>query len=363
MNTMLVTQFTKMVMNHKWECPRMGRIGVKRRTQMDAAAYLLLLVVVLVTGCASVPSDSVSVPNETAGPGRAMVQYVPRGASTGAMDTYRGGDGKMLAYLTYTSLDARVALVSLNGLESHSGWFAAVAEQLNERGYDVYCLDRRGSGLNRESRGFVSGDVDSYETLFDDLQVFIRPLRSQYDAVYLIGLSWGGKLALAYGLTNSDDIDGLVMITPSLDTLSQVDITTKGKILSYPLFKPKLSIEIPIEPEMITTTPRYLEYIRDDPMRLTSVSPRFLYESYRLDKYIKEKIQDSRLLTQLFLAGQDAIINNDHTLKLTKMANETTLDVVIYGSQSHSIPFDAPNRLAQDMDGWFIQRIENLQPY
>ena len=103
-----------------------------------------------------------------------------------------------------------------HGIESHAGWFAIAAAELRRRGFDVYCLDRRGSGLNRANRGFVSGHVDAYETLLADIDAFVRPLRPRYDHVFLVGLSWGGKLALAYGLSHPETVDGLVLITPGL---------------------------------------------------------------------------------------------------------------------------------------------------
>ena len=44
--------------------------------------------------------------------------------------------------------------------------------------------------------------------------------------------------------------------------------------------------KIPIEPDMFTSTPEYLELIRKDPLRLQYATARFFLESKRLEDYI-----------------------------------------------------------------------------
>ena len=89
-------------------------------------------------------------------PGLAGAQYVPDASLAGTDDVYVTSDGAVLGYIRYDKPGAKTALVYLHGIESHSGWFAKAANLLREQGYAVYCLDRRGSGINRENRGFVS---------------------------------------------------------------------------------------------------------------------------------------------------------------------------------------------------------------
>jgi alpha-beta hydrolase superfamily lysophospholipase len=248
--------------------------------------------------------------------------------------------------------------VYLHGIESHAGWFALAAQQLRNQGYDVYLLDRRGSGLNRENRGFVSGHVDSYQTLWTDIDAFILPLRQRYDRVFLVGLSWGGKLALSYGLNRPETIDGLVLITPGLRAEVDVSVLNKLKILLLSPLYPTARVATPIEPAMFTTTPPYLDYIRNDPLRLTSATVRFFWQSHRLDKYIDGHIAGNRLPIQLFLAGQDTIIKNDEVLKVLQYADDVPLEVLSYEDQTHSIQLDAPQRLINDMSDW-IRRHSN----
>ena len=304
-----------------------------------------MLLTGLLAGCAAAPVAVVEREPEVA-------QYPAPGGVAGELGRFTGSDGSELAYLSYRHPGARTALVYLHGIESHAGWFALTADALSEEGFDVYCLDRRGSGINRENRGLRSGHVDDYTTLLEDIRAFISPLHDHYDKVFLVGLSWGGKLALAYGLTHPEDVQGLVLITPGLRSLVDVSFPNKLKIVLLSPLYPTARVPTPIHPEMFTTTPVYLDYIREDPLRLTSATVRFFWQSHRLDKYVERHIADNQLPVLLFLAGQDRIIDNAGVLELLQQGQAPGLDVLNYEDQTHSIQLDAVQRLTDDMTEW-----------
>ncbi|MHC5002259.1 MAG: alpha/beta fold hydrolase [Planctomycetota bacterium] len=269
---------------------------------------------------------------------------------------YTTADGRDLAYVAHHAR-ADTALVYLHGIESHAGWFDEAADLLCGRGFDVYCLDRRGSGINRENRGFPSGHVDTYETLFRDLDAFMRPMRDEYDALYLVGLSWGGKLAMGYALSRPEAADGLVLITPGLRALVDKPAGEKLAIVTASGLSPRSYFTTPIDPEMFTTTPHVLEGIVADPLRLRLVTARFLMESTRLEWAIDEMMPANRLPILLVLAGQDRIIDNEGVVEVLRRGSRSDLEVVTYEDRTHSIQFDAPERLVDDMAGW-IRRQE-----
>jgi alpha-beta hydrolase superfamily lysophospholipase len=286
-------------------------------------------------------------------------QYVLEAVLAGNELEYRTRDGDTLGYIAYTQPGATTALVYLHGIESHAGWFAQAAKRLAGHGYDVFSLDRRGSGINRENRGYVSGHINHYQVLFEDIHDFIAPLRSRYRHVFLVGLSWGGKLATAYELEYPQDVDGLILITPGIKVLVDVSLPVKLKIVLYAQISPESPIASPIEPEMFTTTPRYLDYIKDDPSRLTHATAHFYWQSSRLDSYLDSNITALDIPTLLFLAGQDRIIDNAGVMETLKRGNSNKLTVIDYPEQTHSVQFDDPDRLVQDMDHWLQQQLSN----
>ena len=138
-----------------------------------------------------------------------------------------------------------------------------------------------------------------------------------------------------------------------------VSLATKVRILWSSKMQPQSSIPTPIEPEMFTTTPRFLEFIHNDPLRLKHATARFLFQSHQLDGYIDRLMPNNRLPILLFLAGRDRIINNDGVKALLKRGQQSLLDVRLYKDQTHSIQFDAPERLVRDMQDWFGERMNN----
>jgi acylglycerol lipase len=289
-------------------------------------------------------------------PAFAGAQYVPDGSLRGAEAVYSGSDGSALGYISYERPGATTALICLHGIESHSGWFAKAATLLHARGYAVYCLDRRGSGINRENRGFVSGHVDSYKTLIADIRSFVQLLRKRYDSVFLLGMSWGGKLALGYGLTHPEDVRGLVLITPGIRALVDVSLFTKLRILWSAQTQPLEPIAIPIQAEMFTTAPRNLEFIQQDPLRLKYATARFLWESQRFDGYIDALISGLQVPAQVFLAGGDTLIDNDGVRSVLGQAGRDKLEIVTYEDQTHSIQLDDAERMVQDIVQWLGPR-------
>lgn len=274
--------------------------------------------------------------------------------AAGEIETYRGGDGRELALVAYRngSIPARTAVVYLHGIESHAGWFALAARRLQGLVYDVYCLDRRGSGLNRENRGFASGDALSAGQLLEDLAAFVRPLRRRYPRVVLTGLSWGGKLALAYALEHPGEIDGLVLVTPGLVPAVDLSPLAKLGVVAAGLLRPEAAFAVPIPSAMFTTTPAWRGYIEEDPLRLRRATARFFLATRALDRRVAARSGERRTSTLLVLAGRDRIIDNAATTALLERGDRSTLTVLGYPDQTHAVQLDAPDRLARDMDRW-----------
>lgn len=268
--------------------------------------------------------------------------------------TYTAEGNKQLAYRYYpASTTPKQNLIYLHGIESHSGWFDKAALQLNALGYSIYALDRRGSGLNRENRGFIRGHVEHYSVLFDDINSFIDSQSFNTKPV-IVGLSWGGKLALSYNMAFPEKIESLILITPGLISLVDVGIFEKINIFWSSYFSSTKQFKLPIEPVMFTTTPYYLDYIKQDPLRNDSASASFLIQSRDLDGYIADNIANKAKPTLLFLAGKDQIIDNAEVVQLLQdnAAKEQSLTIINYPEQTHSIQFDATEKLVKEINAW-----------
>lgn len=257
--------------------------------------------------------------------------------------SYTGAGGRKLRYGVVRAKEERRSLLYLHGIESHGEWFLAAAKALAELGCTTYLLDRRGSGLNRELQ---PGDASSAAVLLED----VRRFRAQLglEELVLVGLSWGGKLAVAAALDDPAGVQALVLVTPGL--VPRVGYTLRERLaIALGLVSGgRARFHVPIEPEMFTRHPRYLEYIENDPLRLQSVTARFLFASTRLDRRIRARIHSLSLPTLLFLAGHDRIIDNERTRALLEQL-PGRLHTCTYEGATHSIQFEETERLARDI--------------
>lgn len=278
-------------------------------------------------------------------------------SSNSEIRTFLAPDRKELAYVAYSPAEDATqepVFLYLHGIESHAGWFRDAAELLKNAGYPVYCFDRRGSGINRENRGHPSGHVPHGVDLLEDLHAWIDHLRSIHPtrSFFLTGLSWGGKYALAYDLTHPGVIDGLVLITPGIKPKIGLGFGERLTVLRDILVSPRRQHRIPIQPEMFTDTPRHVDFIRNDPLRLHTVSARFLWASRHMDRLLDRADGSNHAPVLLFLAGKDRIIDNEATRRFFARRPGRGVKILEYADQTHSIQLDAPERLTGDILAW-----------
>ena len=188
------------------------------------------------------------------------------------------------------------------------------------------------------------GDASSARVLLEDVQRFRRQLG--HLQIHLLGLSWGGKFAAAIAMEQPDGFQSLILITPGLRCRTDLSLPTKAKVLLSLLAGGRTCFKIPIEPEMFTHTPRFLDFIRNDPWRLQKVTARFLFASRSLDWMIARRIDRLRLPVLLFLAGNDSIIDNRGVLDLLA-AIKHQVRLQLFDEAIHAIQFDQMEPMVQ----------------
>lgn len=258
-----------------------------------------------------------------------------------------GAGGRTLRYTVVSARRPRGELIYLHGIESHAGWFLAAAHGLAANGYTTYLLDRRGSGLNR---GTEPGDAASADVLLEDVRRFREHagLRSPV----LVGLSWGGKLALAAALDQPRGVRAVVLITPGL--VSRLDLAwpQKLRLLASLAVGGRARVTLPIEPEMFTRTPRFLDFIRNDPDRIERVTARLLLAGRDLDRRIRDGLPSLTAPVLLLLAGSDRIVDNERTAAVLAPLPARQWRLRTFEHASHSIQFDDTAALVREMSAF-----------
>ena len=128
-------------------------------------------------------------------------------------------------------IDRRLTVVGVDGIvQLGTRWFRRLAEVLNPRGIDVLAMDAP-FNFRRTPRGYmpgqliISGDLGhqlavTRQAVLDLLRVIVT-LQKQGRRVGLVGVSYGGWLALLTSLL-ADDLEFLIAIAPPVDIIGML---------------------------------------------------------------------------------------------------------------------------------------------
>ena len=274
----------------------------------------------------------------------------PGTPAPGVVDRFKGARGRELEYrVVPAAATPEHCLLYIHGIESHGAWFLPAAYLLREHGCTTYLLDRRGSGLNREPS---PGDAPSAAVLLEDIRRFRQHLGDP--PIHLVGLSWGGKLATAAALDQPTGVRSLILVTPGLKSRIDLPLGRKAALILGLVVGGRNRIRLPLLAEMFSRTPLHVDFIRNDPWRLRSVTGRFLLASALLGQRISRQLGELRVPVLLFLAGRDCIIDNDAVLHLLSGLPPSQIRVRVFEEATHSLQFDELDTLVKEIGAFLV---------
>jgi len=247
----------------------------------------------------------------------------------------------------------RGSVLYLHGIQSHGGWFEASARAMVEAGYAVLLPDRRGSGRNEVDRGHAP----SAKRLLRDTVECLNELhvRTGLERSHVVGVSWGGKVALSMQRYQPSRLASVTLVAPGL--FPQVDLPTsqKAKVVWSCVTRGRTLFDIPLrDPELFTANPDRQRYIREDKLSLHKTTSGFLMASRKLDRYALSvaRVSDG-VPIKLFLAGEDRIINNDRTRAFVEGLSWPRVEVTAYPGAHHTLEFETdPTGYFKDAVTW-----------
>lgn len=280
-----------------------------------------------------------------------------REAASGSLHVFRASDGYPFYYRHYPPPGPpRARLVFVHGIRSHGGWYEPSCRRFAAAGFDVYFLDRRGSGLNTAHRG----DAPNFRRLLDDVAEFVQHLREDRAWLPIVvgGISWGGKLAVGLPYRRPGLIDGLVLLCPGLVPKVAPPFARRVRIAVARVFRPWKFFPIPLnEPELFTASGPWQKYIDAEPHGLRLATARFLFSSFSLDIYLKRAARRVRVPTLLVLGGHDRIISNEQT-RLFAGRFDTPVSVIDYPGAHHTLEFEPGGHpWVADVSDWVGRRV------
>lgn len=277
---------------------------------------------------------------------------------------FTASDGYKIHFRHWQSSSPRGIVIALHGIQSHSGWYKASSHAMANAGFDVYFADRRGSGWN----GFQRGDAAHGMRLIHDVRAMAALARDEHRAdalggsslpVVLLGMSWGGKTAAATVSLFPSEFQGLALLYPGLEPRLRPNAWQRFQLRLARRFEiTKTDIPIPLRsPELFTDTPKWRQFIAEDPLALHAVTSSFLNAGRDLDDIVASQGTDIRCPILLMLAGRDRIIDNLRTR--ARVASFMTNDItsICYPDACHTLEFEPDrNVIFSDLTEWLRTR-------
>lgn len=283
---------------------------------------------------------------------------------TYTIQEYTASDGYRWRYRCYLPDGMpRAHVVCIHGIQSHAGWYGHSCERLRAAGFAVSFLDRRGSGMNQQQRG----DAPSFRRLLDDVAEFVGQLQhpgsegpGSPTPVFLVAISWGGKLGAALQRRHPGLVDGVAFLCPGFFAQVRPSLWQRLAILCARPTRPNKLFPIPLsDPELFTATPRWREFIRQDPLSLREATARLLVESVRLGIYQRFVPRYVKVPVLLMLAELDRIIKNDKTRRFVERFASADKEIIEYQGAHHTLEFEPePDRFIGDLLHWLSRQTE-----
>ena len=304
--------------------------------------------------------NGVNMTHERGRPADGVVRAYPQAEQLGGAEAAScavwADDGVELHVSRWSATRPWAVVVFLHGIASHAGWFRETATDLREQGVAVYAPDRRGSGRSGGRRGHL----DRYPRALDDVARVVRLAASEHRGtpVFLAGSSWAAKLAVVYAAARPTDLSGLLLLGPGL--LPRIGLSPARQLAVGVghLVTPTARVAIPLTPELYTATPRYLQFIRADPLRLLTATTRFFWETARLDRRRDDASAGLRLPLLVLQGDDDPMMDVPATRGWFSALSVEDKTYGSYPGASHTLDF-ARDRAAYvaDMLAWLSARV------
>jgi pimeloyl-ACP methyl ester carboxylesterase len=246
---------------------------------------------------------------------------------------------------------ARGVIICLHGISTHAAWFQPLAVHLNQAGYDLVCPNRPGSGEN--PRRTEIADMERGEDLITALGPAFAEARRHKSDVYLLGTSWGAKLAVAAAVRHREEIKGVILLVPAFkarkENLGAAFLVAAGNLVNPEGTLPSPNPEEYLSSGAKATSAAILSEISRDGMMLCRATHRFHWQSRALQKEGVSSLKEQKLPTLAMFAGEDRIVDQE---KSEKIALQIANTVVLFPGEGHAIQVQTPALVAQSIIEW-----------
>jgi len=201
-------------------------------------------------------------------------------------DKFTSADGlQILLRSWHPKTEPRGVVAIVPGFNSHSGYYAWVAEQLVAAGYAVSAIDLRGRGKSDGERFYV----EKFADYVADVTAFVHLTKTSVPAVpvFLLGHSAGGVVSCLYALEHQPELAGLICESFAFRLPAPDFALAVLKGLSH--VAPHAHV-LRLKNEDFSRDPRVVEAMNVDPLIAHETQPtKTLAEMVRADERLKQE--------------------------------------------------------------------------
>jgi alpha-beta hydrolase superfamily lysophospholipase len=270
-------------------------------------------------------------------------------------ETVTAGDGLRL-FMRRREIDgAKAEVVIAHGFGEHGGRYDSLTDYLVRHGFSTAVYDQRGHGL---SDG-LPGHVERFSEYDDDLArvISLARARAGHRAVFLIGHSMGGLIALRYAARNSDQIAGVVVSAPLIAVAVSVPVHKIMIARVGARMAPRLRLDNEINPAHLSRDPEVGRAYASDPLVNRKVSTKWFAEATRAMQEVGEWSSGITAPLLMMHGTEDRLASVDATKRLFGQVSSPDKELVIYPGFYHEL-FNEPEKqeVYERVTGWLEKR-------
>jgi len=267
-------------------------------------------------------------------------------------------DGHRLHWRSAEPSRPRACLVLVHGLGEHAGRYSHVLAFLAGRGFACHVFDLRGHGRS----GGLGGHVDSFDDYLQDLRTVHDQAARKHGglAVFLLGHSMGGLVALRYAQQRPEGLRGLVLSSPLLGIAPGArpsrPLAALGRLLSRAL--PRFRLANTVDPARLSRDPAVGAAYARDPLVGRRVSARWFTAALSAMDEAHAGAASLKLPTLVMAAGDDFLADTEATRRFARSAPAGSLELHVWDGFYHEL-LNAPEKEAVlgRIEGWIGDRL------
>lgn len=256
------------------------------------------------------------------------------------------------AVLPYGESGSKTPVIMLHGLESHSAWFSRSATYIAGLGHPLYALERRGSGRSGAPRGICL----DYQDLLTDIDSVTDQILARHNtkSFHLLGHCFGAIPAIAYACRFPARLSSLILATPAIYTVASPPNMDKLKILWAAMSGSDIRIPIYLKAEWFSDQQHYIDFIRNDELKLKRAGARLYWEVTRARRFIHANESKLQMPVFMAMAGRDRICDNRHNHEFSDRLPAREKELHMFESAVHILEFsDEREAFFKALASWF----------